>query len=135
MTATLKVTKGDITLNTETGLFDTVVDRDKLRQDVRQALDRAGLDDLVGRVSDPFSLRAEVTRLVTASLDALVRAQSSVQASDRTPTERVGSLANVQVVSIRAADGTIDPLQVAYRVDVRSIRGPESLSFQGILRR
>lgn len=110
--------------SSSTGRPSTLVDTEKLKQDVRQALDEAGLEGLVGTPSDIYALRANVFLRVSGSLENLKTQQKQVQFADRTPREQIGTLIEVNVVPIASpSTGVIDPTTLSYKVVVTSRAG------------
>lgn len=124
MTTGIKVVGGDVVFSSSTGRPSTHTDTEKLKQDVRQALDEAGLENLIGVPSDIYALRANVFIRVAGSLDNLKTLQKQIQLADRTPREQIGSITEVNVVPVaNPATDAIDPTTLSYKVVVVSRAG------------
>jgi hypothetical protein len=133
MTQGIKVVAGDVVFSSSTGRPATLVDTEKLKQDVRQALDEAGLEALVGVPSDIYALRANVFVRVSASLDNLKTQQKQIQLADRTTREQIGTLAEVNVVPVASpSTGVVDPTTLSYKVVVTS-RAGDALATTAVL--
>ena len=142
MTSTFRITNGDIAISQANGRPFLLTDKDKLRQDVRENLDSedqfdgtgAGLEGIVGTVGDTFSLRAEISRRLNDSFDALRQVQDSIQRVDRTRAERVSRVAQVVVVPLRdGSTGDYSNTDFAYRVDLLSLEGASPVTVTGRL--
>lgn len=139
MTATLKLTNGDVSFSSATGRPFLLTGTDKFKQDIRENLDSAqqtdgtgaGLEDLIGLLGDPFSLRAEMNNRLTVAFEAYKKLQQSIQRSDRTPEERFGQLRTLTVVPLASIlspvlttsfvnTGEVSKTSLAFRVDVLS---------------
>jgi hypothetical protein len=132
MTSTFKVVRGDVVIDRTTGRPVQIEGRVKLRQDVAQLLTQqpnaegfgAGLDDLIGIPSDPFSIRAQISRNIRASIRAMQQLQDRFHFTARTDQERLQSIASLTVGEAQQ-DGQVARTTFAFRLSVRSVAGIE----------
>jgi len=121
MTQGIKVERGDLVISGSTGRPVTIQDTVKLRQDVRQAIDEAGLQDLIGQPFDIYALRAEVSTRLFASMQNLQTLQRTVQFSDRTQKEIFAQIASLDVYPTPApTPEAADPTSISFTVGVIS---------------
>ena len=121
MTQGIKVERGDLVISGSTGRPVTIQDTVKLRQDVRQAIDEAGLQDLIGQPFDIYALRAEVSTRLFASMQNLQALQRSIQFSDRTQKEIFAQIASLEVYPTPApTPESADPTSISFTVGVIS---------------
>lgn len=142
MTSTIKINSfGDFELNEATGRFVEIIEGNKLRQDVRQNQNidvqtngtGAGLSALVGKVSDPFTLRAEIASRLTDSLETLQKLQNSIQKAQRSKKEKIGVVTSVQVYQIIGTDGKPSKTEYGFSSDVKSEDFLETATNSGTL--
>jgi len=124
MTATAQVVDGDIVISEATGRPVLIRDTVKLRQDVRQAIDESGLEQLIGRVTNQYALRGLVASRLSAIFLELARIQQNVQFSERTLAEQYAGLSRIDVFpKTLPGSSTLDPTSISFRVSVVSRRG------------
>lgn len=137
MTTTFQVAGGDVVMDARTGRPKLLSGRVKLRQDVGEMLGverlrdgfGAGLVELVGRVSSPFALQAEVARRVREGVAAMQALQRRFHWSERPDEERLLGLQQLVVGLARdPATGALTYTDVTFRADVVTVAGSFAVS-------
>jgi hypothetical protein len=134
MTVTVRVVNGDVVLNRATGRPELIQDRPKLRQDVRQMLSQrtspdgfgTGLDELIGKPSDPFAIRAQISTRVRSGVRAMQSLQDRFHFASRTREERLVRVANLRV-GLASQNGQLSRTTFTFRLDVLSAAGTNTL--------
>lgn len=137
----MKITNGDLVLDTATGRFVVVEGTSKLLQDTRQNLltdpqpngTGAGMASFVGQVGDPTGLRMDMTRSLHNSFEALKQVQNRTQKLDRSPEERIRNVNSVVVAPIRSVGGVVSMTTYQWRVEVASEKPGVSAPVSGIV--
>lgn len=128
MTATFKIQDGDVVVSSSSGRPSLVVDKPKLRQDVRQMLGQrggtigVGLDDVVGIVADAFVIRADISRRIRRGVSVIQTLQDRFHANQRSPEERISGIASLQVGGT-VQNGQSSRTDYAFRVSISSVAG------------
>lgn len=132
MTSTFKIVRGDVVIDRTTGRPVQVENREKLRQDVAQLLTQrpnsdgfgAGLDDLIGIPTDPYTIRAQISRNIRASVRVMQQLQDQFHYTKRTKEERLQTIASLTVGESQQ-NGQPARTTFAFRLSVLSVAGFE----------
>jgi hypothetical protein len=103
MTDTFLIQNGDIQIDATSGRPVMIADGPKLGQDLGEDLAvsvrdngfGAGLDGLIGKLGDEFSLRAEVGRRVRRSIESMQSLQNRFHKTQRPKAEKILRLNSV----------------------------------------
>lgn len=136
MTKTFKVQNGDILFSSANGRPLSIEGREKLSQDIKENLEieqlpdgtGAGLDALIGVIGDSYSLRAELSRRLNVSAEALKKLQNTIQQFDRTRNEKIARIVAINIFPLANQNSSkIEQTSFAYRIDFLSEEGEASL--------
>jgi len=135
MSKTFLIQSGDIILSSSTSRPIMITDRDKLSQDLAEATSISvqangfgfGLDNLIGQLADPISLRTDLSRRIRDGVDAIKRLQNQYVRTARPDNERISRLVRVDVNQVASTKTTY-----VARFDVLTVSG-DLLQQTGVL--
>lgn len=132
MTTTFKIVDGDVVLDRRSGRPVLLADKEKLRQDIGEALSvetqpsgfGAGLIEIVGSTMTAFALQAEIGRRAQSAIRAMQILQQQRHWDQRPDDERILGIA--QISSNRVTDqktGDLSKTDFVFKVDVVTVAG------------
>ena len=133
-TTTFEFKNGDVVLTT-TGRPSLLEDVDKLAQDVEQHLGQteypgAALETIIGRLDDSFTVRAQISRQIRASVNAIRQLQNQYHSEDRNAGERISRVSKL-LTSQTSQNGRPNKTSYAFVVSVDSDEIPDAVSIAG----
>ena len=124
MTTTLKVQNGDIQYAVS-GQLKTILDNEKVRQDVKEMLLIEQLDGLgasliniIGTVDQVDFLRGLIFRQIAGGVEGLKRLQKGRQRAQRPEGELIDAIELLQVV---VASQEEDPTSFIFKLDLKTV--------------
>lgn len=109
MTTTFLITRGDVTINRSSGQPRLIADAEKLPQDLRIALATearadnvgVGLEDVInGQAASASVVERQIQRRTRSAVQTMQDLQTRYNTNQRPRTERLVSLAYVQVTTV-----------------------------------
>lgn len=135
MTRTIKIENGDWVMDRTTGrpvmLDASDGTNTKVRQDLRECLSinpltngfGAGLDLLIGQDADPYAMQASLQRAIRRAVVAMQRLQQQFQVSKRPASERIATIASLQVVPAGAPGSASSKTSFSFKLAVLTVAG------------
>lgn len=123
MTTTFLITRGDVTINRSSGQPRLIADAEKLPQDLRIALATearadnvgVGIEDVInGQAASASVVEWQIQRRTRAAVQTMQDLQNRYNTNQRPRTERLVSLAYVQVTTV-ANDPTAYYFRAAFQ--------------------
>lgn len=135
MTVTFQITNGDVTIGSS-GQPNTIADNVKLRQDVQENLAieiqangfGAGLESLIGVLTDEYAMRSEINQRVRKSIVAMQNLQDRYHRAQRPLNERIARVEQIIVTSVGDKKTTF-----LFKVDVRTVANTTETSTGGLV--
>lgn len=142
MSTTMQMLGGDVLLDGNTGRPKLVAGSTKLRQDLDVAVSTRvrsngygmGLDGIVGRVGDRYSLQSEITQRITRGMNSIKSLQAQYGRNARSDAERISRVNEISVLPmITPGTSQVDPTRYIVKLVVTSVQG-ERLAAQRVIK-
>lgn len=140
MTTTFLIQNGDVVKSGSTSRPQMIADSPKLSQDLTEASNIAtqpngfgfGFQTLIGKLTDPISLRSDLNRQIRDGVEAIKRLQNQSQRGQRPDEERVTRLTSVNVTPVAISDGSVAATSYAFQFAIATAKG-DQVATTGIL--